>query len=261
MNVIPLFKSHYSRRSILTLEEAGLIEKLAKENKRNPELAPDSILDICVKNGLKELFLVEDGMNAFLEAYLNCQKAKINLRYGLRITMASDASIKSDEARRGEAKIVIFALNSEGYKRLIKISTHAATEGFYYEPRTDLKTLSENWNDECLALCIPFYDGFVHYNSLTFRSVVPQFVGKPTFFVEDNDLPFDDSIRKGIEKFDPKAEFERVRVKSIYYKDREDFRGYQTYRCIHNRSTLSKPNLDHFSSEEFCFESWKEQNE
>jgi len=39
---------------------------------------------------------------------------------------------------------------------------------------------------------------------------------------------------------------------------REDFKAYLTFRCINNRTTLNKPNLEHMCSTEFSFESWKE---
>lgn len=260
MNVIPLFKSHYSFRSILTLEGKGETAKLATESKRDPLLAADSIIDIAAENDLKHVFLVEDGMSAFLEAEMNCRKAGLSLNFGLRLTQTKALSVKDDASRRTDSKIVIFARNTAGYKRLIKIFTLAATEGFYYEPRIDVGGLEKHWNEDDLLLAIPFYDSFLYYNTLTFRTIIPEFAGKPTFLVEDNGMVFDQSIKLAIEKFDPDSEHARVQAKSIFYKTRADFRAYQTYRCIRNRSTLSKPQLDHFSSDEFCFEAWKEQN-
>ena len=69
--MIPLFKSHYSLgRSILTLED--------KDEKDD---YPDSIIQICKENKMKELYLVEDNMSSFLEAYSNCRKNNIKLNY------------------------------------------------------------------------------------------------------------------------------------------------------------------------------------
>jgi len=52
-------------------------------------------------------------------------------------------------------------------------------------------------------------------------------------------------------------------VKSIFYKKREDVEALQTYKILCNRNfgraaTLSSPNLNHFGSQEFCFESYLE---
>ena len=50
--------------------------------------------------------------------------------------------------------------------------------------------------------------------------------------------------------------FKTLNVQSIYYKLKEDFKSYLTFRCINNRSTLNRPGLDHMCSNEFCFEKW-----
>ena len=80
---------------------------------------------------------------------------------------------------------------------------------------------------------------------------------KPTFFTEDNNLPFDQIVRQKVIKFCA-DQYEIVSSKSIYYETREDFKAYMTFRCINNRTTLNKPNLEHMCSAEFSFESWKE---
>jgi len=54
-------------------------------------------------------------------------------------------------------------------------------------------------------------------------------------------------------------------TKSIYYKDKKDYAALQTYKILCNRSfgkaaSLSSPNLNHFGSDEFSFESYLEQN-
>ena len=109
---LPLFKSHYSiGRSILTLEEA----ETSKDN------GPKSIIDICLENDIKELFLVEDSMSGFLQAYENCGKSKIKLIFGVRMTFCNDTEIKTTESISEESKYIIFAKNTEGYRKLIKI--------------------------------------------------------------------------------------------------------------------------------------------
>ena len=110
---------------------------------------------------MKTLFLVEDGMNGFLEAYKNCEENKIKLVFGLRTTVCEDAEDKSKESLDKECKYIILAKNQEGYKKLIKISSAASCDGFYYQPRTDLKTIAKHWSEKDLQLCVPFYDSFL----------------------------------------------------------------------------------------------------
>jgi DNA polymerase-3 subunit alpha len=245
--MIPLFKSHYSLgRSILTLED--------KDEKDD---YPDSIIQICKENKMKELYLVEDNMSSFLEAYSNCRKNNIKLNYGLRISVTDSMSDKSEESKTKSSKIILFFKNKKGYQQLTKLYSIAAKEGFYYEPRLDYETISKNWTDD-LILCIPFYDSFIFNNTLKNSLCIPQFdFTKPIFFIEDNDLPFDSLVKQKALSFAEKNGLKIYKVQSIFYKERKDFKAYLTFRCINNRSVLNKPNLDHMSSNEFCFESCK----
>ena len=248
--MIPLFKSHYSLgRSILTLED--------KDKKDD---YPDSIIQICKENKMKELYLVEDNMSSFLEAYSNCRKNNIKLNYGLRISVTESMSDKSEESKTKSSKIILFFKNKEGYQLLTKLYSIAAKEGFYYEPRLDYETISKNWIDD-LILCIPFYDSFIFNNTLKNSLCIPQFdFTKPIFFIEDNGLPFDSLVKQKALSFAEKNGLKIYKAQSIFYNLAEDFKAYLTFRCINNRSVLNKPNLDHMSSNEFCFESIKKRN-
>ena len=86
----------------------------------------------------------------------------------------------------------------------------------------------------------------------------------PTFFLEDNNLPFDHLLREKVVTYAEQHQYPTEETQSIYYAKKEDFSAYQTYKCICTRasfgrgSTLSKPNLDHCGSNEFSFESWQQ---
>lgn len=249
-NVIPLFKSHYSiGKSILTLDKAG----------SSTENGSNSIIDICLNNGLKELFLVDNSMGGFLEGYLNAKAAGIRFRFGLRISV-STAKEKDEDSLGKTSKYIIFAKNRSGYQKLIKIYTFAAKEGFYYEPRIDFDTLKGLWSEEDLTLGVPFYDSFLHLNSLKGSLNIPDFnFCKPLFFYEENDIPFNFIIKKHIDKY-CKDKYEILKAKSIYYHKKEDFKAFLSFRCISERTCLDKPNLEHMTSNEFSFENWKEQS-
>lgn len=250
--VLPLFKSQYSLgRSILTLEQAD----------SHQENGPDSIVDIALENDLSKVFLVEDSMSGFLQAHKNLSEKNIKLVFGFRVTACPDIEDKSEDSRSKSAKYVILCKNTAGYKRLIKIATDSSRLGFYYEPRVDFKILEKYWHDDDLQLCVPFYDSFVYKNLLTSSICIPNFdFTKPVFFSEYNDLPFDYLLKDKVEDYCENNNYNIIKTKSIYYKNKKDFKAYLTFRCVNNRSTLSKPQLDHMSSNNFCMEMWKEQN-
>lgn len=249
MDIVPIFKSHYSiGRSILTLED-----------EEYDPLYPDSIINIAKENNINSLYLVEDNMTSFLQAYTNCKNNNINLRYGLRLTITENMEDKSEESRIKNSKIIIFFKNSSGYKKLIKIFTTASKDGFYYEPRIDYKNLREIWNNQDLILAIPFYDSFIFNNILKNSLCAPQIdFCVPIFFIENNSMPFDHLIKNKVIEYCNKNKNEILNAKSIYYKLRKDFKSYLTFRCINQRTTLNKPEIEHMTSNEFSFESWKD---
>lgn len=253
MEVLPLFKSHYSiGRSILTLEEAG----------SSPANGPDSIFDICKEESMDSVCLVEDAMTGYLQAYKNAKKEKMKLLFGLRVTACPDLAEKSEEALNKSHKVIIFIKNKKGYSKLVSLSTEASLNGFYYKPRVDYKLLKKIWSDKDLGLCIPFYDSFIYRNLLTSSTCIPEFdFTKPTYLMEDNGLPFDKMLRDRIKNYTKSTSSDKIlETQSVFYKNKKDFKAYLTHRCINNRSSLDKPEIEHMCSNEFCAETWKEKN-
>ena len=247
--MFPFFKSHYSvGRSILTLED---------KDELDPN-TPDSIVTICLKHKIKRPFLVEDSIGGFLEAYENFSKHNINFIYGLRLTVCGDLNKKNEESRNTESKFIILMKNSKGYEDLINLYSIAAKDGFYYYPRLDYKTLEKNWGDN-LSLCVPFYDSYIFNNSFLHSICYPRInFTDATYLTEENNLIFDHLIKEKISNLVEKEKIQKI--KSIYYYKRTDFKAYLTFKCINKRSALDKPQLDHMSSDEFCYESWEEAN-
>jgi hypothetical protein len=245
--MIPLFKSNYSiGKSILTLD-------LPEENP--DESKSDSILQIAKDNNLDKLFLVEDSMTGFLEAHKACKNLNMQLIFGLRINCCND--IADENRDKSKHKIIIFAKNDGGCKLLNKIYSTAYCDNSGF---VDCKYLDSIWSDEKLRLGIPFYDSYIFNNLFSFSSCVPNFsFTKPLYFVERNNLPFDDILERNVRAIEP----ESISAKTILYKQKSDVFAFQTYRCITNRSfgkeqSLSSPNLNHFGSDEFCWESYME---
>lgn len=115
-------------------------------------------------------------------------------------------------------------------------------------------------------MAIPFYDSFIYNNLMKFSNCTPNFdFCKPVFFIENNGLPFDNFLSEKVSEYCRSNDLKTEQTKSIYYKQNKDVAALQTYKCITGRSfgnkTLSKPNLDHFGSDQFSFQSWKKENE
>ena len=225
--MLPLFKSHFSTgRSILTLNPPD----------KCVDGGPDSVFKLAKENDLEEVILVEDSFSGFLQAKKNAEELNIKLIFGLRFLMAEDIGEKLTRDNNNKHRIVLY------------------------------KFLKKAW-DKNLKLAVPFYDSFLFTNLVSFSNCVPDFsFCTPTFFIEENNLPFDFIVKPAVEKYCKENNFATEKVKSIYYNKKTDAKAFQTYKCLCSRgfgrqSTLEEPHLDHFGSDDFCFESWKKQNE
>ena len=252
--MLPLFKSHFSiGKSILTLD---LPSKCS-------EHGSDSVFKIAEDNNFKEVILVEDSFNGFLQAKKNAEELDMKLIFGIRFLIAEDIDEKLSRDNNNKHRIIIFAKNDEGIKSLYKIYNRAFAKGFGH---LNYKFLKESWNEN-LKIAVPFYDSFLFANLISFSNCVPDFTFcDPTFFIEKNNLPFDFVVEPAVKKYCKENKLKTQLVKTIYYKKREDAKAFQTYKCLCSRSfgrqsTLEEPNLNHFGSNEFCIESWKQQDE
>ena len=269
--MLPLFKSHYSvGKSILTLAPATVGARNGSASAQNDvreelHCGPSSIFTIAQKHNLERIILVEDSLIGFLEAHKQSQDLGINLSFGLRLTMCDNMTVDfKPNSLTSRHKIIVFALNGKGCVLLNKIYSAAQTQG---HGRIDADALKNLYDPTALKIAIPFYDSFLFHNTFSYKEpcLLDHSFFTPTFFIEDNGLPFDDTLRGVILNYTDKGKnFPLVTTKSIYYENRDDFESYQTYKCICSRGfstrakTLDMPNLDHCGSPEFCFESYLE---
>lgn len=246
--MIPVFTSHYSvGRSILTLDDPTKIKNWEASSKDTWH-GPSSIIKICNDNQIKNLYLVDTRMSGYLEAYENCKKYDLNLRFGLELKICDDPQDKED---KNIHKFIIFILNYQGYKDLLRINNRAFCE---QGGKTTLKDIREFWTEN-LSLVIPFYGSYIHKNLTTFSSISFDISDlNPFYFWENHSLPFDQLIQKKIQKDRDNV----IKSHRIYYNKKEDFINYLTYRCIHKRAKVESPNINDFGSKEFCFESYQE---
>jgi hypothetical protein len=228
----PLFKSQFSvGKSILTAEK---------------------ILNIAQINSLERVVMVEDSFYGFRVFNQLFQENEIPLVFGLRLSVVNDDLIQDERP----SKLVFFAKNNDGLKTIKRLYSDASLNDknslvlshYSVEDFKDVKT------------AVPFYDSYIYNNLFHFGLSHLGLKGlDPVFFIEDNNHPFDFQIREVIEGLDVETKM----VKTILHHNKDDFEAFQMYKASCSRSqgrapTFQKPNLDHFCSDDFCWESYKD---
>lgn len=266
-HILPVFSSHYSLNgSLLTLEEPGKA-KLG---------APISVFDLTKEADLKEIVLVEERIDGFIEAYKNAAKAGCKLCFGIKYVICQDMNDRDDSSRQTESKIIVFVTGgTEGYRDQVRLWNRAWTTGHFTTRdgsygRLDWKTLKEFWTPN-LSLALPFFSSFLSRNVLTFNRIVPDLPdlslsGAPlwVFSEQDSRLPFAPLIQGAIDRYvtqcrgTPGAHpIEVVPCKTILYRDSASFKPYVVRRAIATRGSWDAPEVDHLSSDQFSFEAWQ----
>lgn len=264
--MIPIFSSHHSAKSILTFDDPDKIVDSQVKNGIPREQAKNlldtesvSVFNIAREYALKEIYVADYSFSGFIKAYTTAQKNKISLRYGIKLWICQNLSEKIDESLRTESKVTVWMLNSAAEKDLIKLYNYSwRKDNLYYQNRLDWPTLKSLWTAN-LGLSIDYYDGFLAQNLLRNGCCVPDLsFTDPEFHLCDTELPFDGLIREKTVSFCAENNYKTKEVQPVYYYSRADALPYQVFRCIKARTTLQKPNLDHFSSNNFCWQSFCE---
>ncbi len=108
---------------------------------------PD-IVEAAKNDGMTSIAITDHGaMYGAVEFYNACNSAGIKPIIGLEAYVAP--RLLTDKQGKNDADyfhITLLAENYEGYLNLIKLTTIAHVEGFYYKPRLDLPTLKNHSN-------------------------------------------------------------------------------------------------------------------
>lgn len=259
--VIPIFTSDASLgKSILTTDDAKDIK----------EDAPISIFSIAKAHNLDKIYIVDNSMVSFMPSYKQANKLGKQLIFGMKFIINSNPSDKSEKSTYSDSNVIVWIKNSAGYQDLIRLySVINGTPENYFWDRFNSKVLYRGaWDvlqrfvTDNLVLTIPFYDSFLYKNLLTYGAIsVPEFGKlKPSFILEDHNLPFDALLRKSVNHYCQEHNYTCFEGHSIYYYKKADVRAFQMLKCISGRTSFEMPNMEYFCQDTFSFESYLERN-
>ncbi|MDZ4786945.1 MAG: PHP domain-containing protein [bacterium] len=255
--VLGVFYENGSGKSILTnwslkeVEDAG-------------DGCPVSLVQLAKEEGLKEILVISSNFRTFIPLLENMDKIGVKLTFGLEILMTKDADDHSDISRWSNYKVIVIAKNSKGRLDLFKIFSAWKTrkENKYYDFRFDEKQLLPLLTQN-LQLVYPFFNSPIAKNLLVHNSnIVPNPPPDTILFREvDSEHPHEDIINSTLNRYNGDKRFREIRVKSIYYKNREDFKKLLVFKTIlSGDGNFSAPEMSYCCSDAFCYESLKEVN-
>jgi DNA polymerase-3 subunit alpha len=179
------------------------------------------------------------------------------------------ATSRFDRPKRAEHDIfhlTLLALNNEGYRNLVKVSSQAYLDGFFYKPRADFELLEQHreglvatsgclGSAVCQRLLADDYPGAREIAS-RFQDVL----GRDNFFIEmqDHGLADQHRVNRDLLRIAREIGAPLLATNDSHYTHRDDAESHAALLCVQTGSTLDDPNRFKFDADEFYLKSASE---
>lgn len=210
----------------------------------------NELVERAKSDGSNAVAITDHGvMYGVIEFYQKCRKENIKPIIGVEAYLARgsrmDKNTVSDE--KNFYHLLLLAKNNIGYKNLIKLTTIAHLEGFYYKPRIDWEVLTKYSEGliactACLAGEIPRLiqaekldrarERILEYNNL---------FGQGNFFLELQHHPgldMQEEVNKKLIQFSKELNIPVVATNDIHYLKKEDDEAQDILLCLQNKRKI-----------------------
>ncbi|MBR2328309.1 MAG: PHP domain-containing protein, partial [Clostridia bacterium] len=178
--------------------------------------------------GMEALAITDHGaMYGVIDFYKECKKAGIKPLLGMEAYVAPNHLEKS--GMRENAHLILISKNYAGYKNLMKLSSIAFLDGFYYRPRIDYELL-EKYHEGliCLSACLagdlPQLLLERRYEDAAALAGRLKEIFGDDFYIElqDHGLPEQKEILPQLAKIAAELNIKTVATNDIHYVKKED---------------------------------------
>lgn len=205
-------------------------------------------LDYVKELGMTSAAITDHGvMYGAIEFYKYAKSIGIHPVLGCEVYVApGDMEEKSGQTQR-YFHLVLLAENNVGYQNLLKIVSLGFTNGFYYRPRIDFKTL-EQYHEGLIALsaCLA---GEVSKKLLkgSYRAACETAIrykhlfGSDHYYLElqDHGLPEQKKVNEQLVKMSHELSIPLVATNDVHYTKKEDAAAHDVLLCIQTKKKLT----------------------
>ncbi len=155
--------------------------------------------------------------------------------------------------------LTLLAKNGEGFRNLLRLSSMAFLEGYYYKPRIDKEILERHSEGLiCLSGCVSseFSDHILHDKFAEAEKLAvwyQKIFGAENFFVEvqNNGVQIQKDHEQAATDFARRLGFPMVATSDAHYLMQEDHNVHDILLCINTGRTVDDPTRMKFESHEF----------
>ncbi len=218
--------------------------------------------------GMNAVAITDHGnMFGVIELYKKCKEEGIKLIVGSEMYMAPRSRLEKEGKVDSEPNhLILLAMNNTGYKNLVKLSSIAYTEGFYYKPRIDMEVL-EKYSDGliCLSACLAgqvprkILNGDIEGAKSTVKEFLKIF-GRDRYYLElqDNKLREQILVNQKLIEISKELDIKIVATNDCHYLTKEDYDFHEVLLCIQTKKTIDDEDRMTFKTNEFYVKSEEE---
>jgi DNA polymerase-3 subunit alpha len=212
---------------------------------------------------------ITDHGNLFgaIEFYTAAVKAGIKPIIGCETYLASGHRAERDRDGLKESyHLLLLAMNLEGYRNLIRLSSIGYTEGFYRKPRIDKEVLREHSEGLiCTSTCIggEIPQAFLTRDRKAAEDLAKTYLeifGPDRFFVELQNQGLDEQRTLNPELIDlaDRVGVGVIATNDVHYLEHEDVEAHDILCCINTGALVEDEERFKFPTDQFYFKSTDE---
>ena len=235
----------------------------------------DAMVKLAKEHGQTAIALTDHGaMYGVIDFYTKCKKNGIKPIIGVEAYVANRSHLQKEaQIDNKRYHLTLLAQNNTGYQNLIKLTTIAHLEGYYYKPRVDKELLRKYAEGIiCLSGCPGSELGraIQHGNKQKAEEIVLEYqsiFGQDNYYLEimnHPDVEFYEDWKNTIIGFSKKFNIPLVATQDSHYLKKEDAEAHKTLVAISTHTDVSDPALFsgngeyHFLSTEEAIEKFKD---
>ncbi len=220
--------------------------------------------------GMKACAMTDHGNMFGAISFYNAMKYKgINPIIGCETYIARGS--RKDKAASGPGEktnhhLILLAQNYEGYQNLVRLTSKAYTEGFYYKPRIDKELLAEHSKGLIgLSACMSGVPSALLAQEKCDEAAAAaiefqEILGKGNYFLEiqEHGLEPQKRIRKSLVELSKRTGVPLVATNDAHYLMPDDSRAHDVLLCIGSGKTVNDTNRLRYNSPNFYVRSPEE---
>jgi len=170
------------------------------------------------------------------------------------------------EGERGMNHLILLARDLEGYYNLVKLSSAAYLEGYYYKPRIDKELLARHSKGLIgLSACLSGVPSSLlsagRFDEAAEAAMQYQdILGKGNYYLEiqEHGLEAQRRIYNSLIELSKKTDIPLVATNDAHYLTKDDYKAHDILLCIQTGKTVNEPNRFKFDGDQFYFRSAEE---